>query len=201
MKRAIFFSTYLTLATFNIILPMERTNLLVINKFTLPFLKNIEDSCGCDDDQYVWQVDNKTLLMLTIEATSYPHNQNNTSSEQYKHKEFKKFLAKFSQNYIQVPQIEEGFTQITSRDYHRLLSHVRVIGMKIPMRNNEGKWEAQFCTPVIIGNTMAYLRHKSLTRDRDHITLLEDFSDAQEVSSVKFEDCKKTVDEIIRTYQ
>lgn len=197
MKLQTFIFAYLIIATFHTTLTMERLDLLVIDKSTRPFLKDIEGACGWDDDEYTWRVANKTLLMLIIEATSHSHPQNKSapSSEQYKYKELKRFLVKFDQNLIQLPQIEEEYTQITSRDNHRLLSHIRTLGKSVHLEGG------RLCTPVIIGNTIAYLNHKFLSRqDLEHITWLEDFSDNQRVSSRNFEDCQQKVKAILKTY-
>ncbi len=142
-----------------------------------------------DDTRYDLPIDNKTLLILLIEA----HSNNSV-----KNKEFNSLLKKFGHQ-LRVPFSQSGTTHLTSKDMNAgLLAHIYQVGEPILITAEQ----TRYCTPVAIHENIAYLRHSLKIRDTEFVTELKDFSDRLPIiTSYNFDEARQRVNNILEKFQ
>lgn len=142
-----------------------------------------------DDSRYELPIENKTLLILLLEIS-----QNNSQKNQ----EFHSLLKKFG-NELSLPQNPSGTTRITSKDMNAgLLAHIWQVGERVIITPEQ----TRCCTPVAIGNSIAYLRHSLKIRDKEFTTELKDFSpDLPIITTYNFDQARQKVKIILEEVQ
>lgn len=170
----------------------HQRNLLMIPINSLPFVCNAAETEACSDSGYQYSIDSKTFLLLILE--SHQHAQTHTAPH------FFELLKKLQQGIIRIGH-NNGYTYITLKDLkHRLLSNIRAAGTPIAKFDPyAGRALGHHQTPVVIKHSLAYLHTDIPTENQN--TELRDYSDRQEISSIKFQSCLQSVNEIVQGYK
>ncbi len=138
-----------------------------------------------DDTRYELPIDNKTLLILLIEAHS---------NHSKKNREFNYLLKDFGTEFS-IPSNSSGTTYISAQNMHgALLAHIYQVGESILITRDQ----IRYCTPIAIGDEIAYLRHSLMGRDTEFRTELTDFSrDLPIITTYDFDQARQKVKNIL----
>lgn len=191
MKRHLFLFALMTTTELGFLFAMDASNPKVT--FTIAKDRILEgrslDPAYYDDERYELPINNKTLLILLNEAWS---------NESTKNQELISLLKKFGTKIaFPFPKNETGTTHLTAKDMNAgLLLHIYQVGESIIIGS------VRACTPVIIGNEIAYLHHSLRGSDREFTTELKDFSKrSPKITSSDYEAARQKVKKILEKFQ
>lgn len=167
---------------------------LMFDKNGMPFVFDEQNAASLNDADYSYPVETKTLMILIAEV--------HQAAQSRSIPPFFELLEKIKKGTIQLNHIG-GCSHVTQKDIEgRLLCYIHAFGTCSINPNGNDPYTNESCVtvPVVLRNKLAYLHHFKFGPSIWQTTRLEDFPSFKEISSRNYEDCKKTVDEIVKRY-